>query len=762
MYLCGIIRGLVADHPSPIGDKNANHSKDHFMHLYRLLSCLTFLFLSITLFGQASPNDLLKKADAQYEKQDYRSALPLYLEYQKVDPKALIIKMRIGVCYFETGSVELAKEYLVFVANDKKPLVNAYYYLAKTYHYLHDFENAAVYYKRYLANMKPDELERERVKESILQCMAGRKIIWQQQLAVVENLGNKINTIYDETAPVVDPFEANTLYFSSVEGDSASADSDIMVSRIARGEWSKGASIGPEYNTASNDQLHGFSEDGYQVVITRDASIDPNDIFVQMFFAPDDVDQSPYRLPGPLNTPGWDGDVHFFRDSIIIFSSEREGGYGGKDLYASVRIGGEWMYPENLGPEVNTTFNEESPFLAMDGRTLYFSSDNLNSMGGYDIFRTNYSDSLMAWSEPENFGYPINSGANDHYFRLGLDGIKAYFSSDRPGGEGGSDLHVAYFQSPQEEMEKESDPVVWLLNTPIFLIDETIDNNPGLPETSIDTALAGTTLPEETVEAPPAFKEVLDLGPFFYSSKDLQLAPTTVNTLDEIAANLLANPAVTVEFTAHSDSEDQVLNSLFFSLKQAERMANYLLIKGVESERIMVQSYGDQFPVALESPGESEAIAESLNRRVEIQFRNTEFANFKVNYELPMISSLMKVDDGAILKEKIKGLHYRVQVVAATRRFDDPIIGSGPIAYIERSMANEYMKYCLGMADDFTEAEGLRKLISAAGYPDAFVVPYVNGIRLSREEAIDFSAEYADLNRFLTATGRSSRRKDEK
>ncbi|MEM6724520.1 MAG: OmpA family protein [Bacteroidota bacterium] len=727
----------------------------------KVIFCLIFLLVNLAMFAQASPNDLLKKANELYESTDYREALPLFLEYQKVDPKDLVVKMRIGVCYFESGSADLAKEYLEFVANDKKPLTNAYFYLAKTYHYLHQFEDAAIYYKRYLANMKEDDVQRERIKESILRCMAGRQIIWQPELAVVENLGNKINTIGDESAPVIDPFELNTLYFSanrpSIGSDPATANADIYVSRVARGAWSAGASIGTDYNSENNDQLQGFSEDGYQVVVTRDALVDPKDIFVQMFFAPDDVDPAPYRLPEPINSQAWDGDAHFFRDSIVIFSSNRSGGYGGMDLYATVRIGGQWSYPENLGPQVNSPFDEVNPYLGADGRTIYYSSDNLSSMGGFDIFKSTFVDSVMTWSEPANLGYPVNSGANDHYFRLGEDGVKAFFSSDRSGGEGGSDLYVAYFQSPQDAMASVSDPVVFLLVRPVFLT-EAENTDLDTPATSVDTSVVAESGNPEI--APPAFREKLEIGPFFYAQKEFQLPPTTVTSLDELASYLEENENVNIEFIAHSNDDDQSINSLFFSLKRAERLANHLIQKGIAADRLLVQSYGDQFPIAEERGGESEPIAESLNRRIDIRFRNMEFADFKVDYQVPLVSSLMASDRAEQLDAKLEGLHYRVQLAAATRRIEDPVLASGPIAYIERSMDNDYMNYCLGILSDYTVAEILKNTIQAAGYQDAFIVPYVDGIRLSREEAIDYSAEYPDLNRFLTATGRESLRKE--
>ncbi|MFL2574452.1 MAG: OmpA family protein [Flavobacteriales bacterium] len=125
----------------------------------------------------------------------------------------------------------------------------------------------------------------------------------------------------------------------------------------------------------------------------------------------------------------------------IIFASDREGGYGGVDLYLiNKEANGLWSKPINLGPEINSVNNEKSPFLHTDGKTLFFASDNFPSLGGYDIFYSR-KDSLNKWNKPINIGFPINSKFNEISLFVSTDGNQAIFASNNLEGIGGWDLY---------------------------------------------------------------------------------------------------------------------------------------------------------------------------------------------------------------------------------------------------------------------------------------------------------------------------------
>jgi hypothetical protein len=117
--------------------------------------------------------------------------------------------------------------------------------------------------------------------------------------------------------------------------------------------------------------------------------------------------------------------------NTLYFVSDRKGGYGGKDIWASEKLSNnKWSEPYNLGKEINTAENEESPFLMSDGVTLYFSSKGHNGYGGYDIFVTTQNDDGL-WSVPENLGDSVNSTSDDDYYKVDLNGKTAYYASDK-------------------------------------------------------------------------------------------------------------------------------------------------------------------------------------------------------------------------------------------------------------------------------------------------------------------------------------------
>jgi hypothetical protein len=135
--------------------------------------------------------------------------------------------------------------------------------------------------------------------------------------------------------------------------------------------------------------------------------------------------------------------------NTIYFASNREGGYGGKDIYRITRMpDSTWSKPMNLGPTINTPYDEESPFIHPDGVTLYFPSQGHKNMGWFDIFYS-IKDENGNWSAPENLGLPINSVLDDLYFIATFDGKTFYLSSNRDEGNGSMDIYKGEIIDPQ-------------------------------------------------------------------------------------------------------------------------------------------------------------------------------------------------------------------------------------------------------------------------------------------------------------------------
>ncbi|MFT6278522.1 MAG: hypothetical protein ACJAU0_001344, partial [Flavobacteriales bacterium] len=137
--------------------------------------------------------------------------------------------------------------------------------------------------------------------------------------------------------------------------------------------------------------------------------------------------------------------------NTLFFSSNRPDGFGGKDLYR-VRMlpNGKWSLPKNLGPSINTPYDEDAPHMDIDGKTLYFASQGHSTIGGFDLFRTKELD-FDVWSSPENLGYPANTVEDDIFLSVDAGGRKGYFSSERPGGFGQQDLYEIDFIYRQQQ-----------------------------------------------------------------------------------------------------------------------------------------------------------------------------------------------------------------------------------------------------------------------------------------------------------------------
>ncbi|MEO7080491.1 MAG: hypothetical protein ABIY71_03150, partial [Flavobacteriales bacterium] len=217
--------------------------------------------------------------------------------------------------------------------------------------------------------------------------------------------------------------------------------------------WSRARNLQAPVNSTMQDATVGLSPDGNEMIIYRASDAMPDgDLFITQ--RSQGVWSTPERMTDQINSKAHEPSATISPDgSEIYFTSDRPGGFGGRDLYRIRRLpNGQWSLPLNLGPEINTAFDEDAPFMHSDGTTLFFSSNGHNTMGGFDIFKAALLDPDMnIWDKPVNMGYPLNTVNDDIYFSLGEDGRTGYFSSEREGGLGGQDIYEVVFPTSQVE-----------------------------------------------------------------------------------------------------------------------------------------------------------------------------------------------------------------------------------------------------------------------------------------------------------------------
>lgn len=445
---------------------------------------LVYMLLSGVALSQSK--DLKQDAAFCYDNKDYKCAYELYDKLSAQNPKVLEYKFRLGVSSInypekKARSIEIFEE---LSKVDKTAEIN--FYLGKAYHINYRFDEALNAYNDYVTRMQGVKLKEESkamLKEANLgieNCTNGKTLINQKVVADIKNIGLPINTNETEGVPVISADESVIIFTyagrkstGGLLNDALKPDpegsyhEDIFISvRKNDSVWSEPTGIAA-LNTKGNDAAVALSPDG-QTLFSFISNNDAGDLFTSSLTGTEW--SKPVRLNSNINTPEWEGSCSISSDGrFLYFASERPGGLGGRDLYVSEKINGDWGPAVNLGPSINTEYNEDAPFIHPDGITLFFSSEGHKSIGGYDIMYSIKQDNQ--WIEPLSMGIPLNTTEDDRFYVINAKGDRGYFSSNRggAGGKGGQDI---YSVEPGILGEK---PVLALLKGSVFADDKPID-----------------------------------------------------------------------------------------------------------------------------------------------------------------------------------------------------------------------------------------------------------------------------------------------
>ncbi|PCI93637.1 MAG: hypothetical protein COB15_16035 [Flavobacteriales bacterium] len=419
---------------------------------------ITFFFIFLTtignLYSQFEPRgDKFNGIDAEsfYDIGNYYDALPLYRLLMDQKPDRLAYKMRAGICYLHLNqNPEKAIEYIKNVYDIDPDIINIHYYLGRSYALNYEFKLALEQYDYALTNKNTEPSFIKDIPHLKEQCNNAIGLVKDSLSVEIINLGGPINTSANEYSPIINE-EESVLIFTyrgekSVGGrlnkynkpkKNGSFNEDIYISNFNNNLWEEPTSISDSINSVLNEGGISISADGNKLFLYKDTKAASGDIYESI------KEESEWSEPKRLgiNSKYWEGHATVSTDGEkIIFSSNRPGGIGGKDLYsATLKKDGSWGNIKNLGSTINTIYDEDSPFLHADGEMFNFSSKGHSSMGGYDVFESKViGDS--AYSSPVNMGYPINTTSNDIFYRV-LANENVYYSSARKGGYGQNDIY---------------------------------------------------------------------------------------------------------------------------------------------------------------------------------------------------------------------------------------------------------------------------------------------------------------------------------
>lgn len=723
-----------------------NFVLEHFKNM-KVRSLFTIIISLLCLsYVNSQPLPKLKNDALElFNAGKYSQALVLLQNYysRKDDDKQVI--RALGIAAYNSNQLLLAQQMLINSAEDKKSDPSVWLYLGKTFHAVLDFKNAVKAYKEFLRRTKSDDPQRRVVVEEVKRCYSGIKVSGQAELALVENIGENVNSLHDEFGPIQSPNDDDKIYFSSARADSeggvrnneglsdiknGSYTADIYFTYFEGGDW-----ISPVHlensliNTARHDIVLDFANSGKTMYFFRGLTPYGGEILVDTFKTDNDIRSLPPQFRSPMNPTDGDNSLFFFNDTLLLFASRKAGGYGGLDLYYSVYSSGRWQPAKNLGSAINTPYDETTPYLARDGRTLYFSSNCTQSIGGFDIFKTTYNDDSLRFTGIHNLGKPINSAGDDTHFRLTNDGMKAYFCSNRrDGGFGERDIYTALFKSYQNEQDL-SEPVAFHL----------VENfRAAQAATSDNSAMSKVT--------------TLNVTPLFYDSDDDILRGENLRQLTRIAELIKQFPTIKVILLVNSNEGEKASFDLYFSMKRAEKTAKFLIDKGIRSDNLLIKSVGNSYPIAkafLE--GTPNPAGEKMNRRIDVRIENVTVEPIKVEYQAPEVSPFMVETAGEKINLHLNGLSYKVQIQTSKRLYDNELLARMADPMMEAVGVEGIYQYTVGLTKDYATAEKMRLELVKEGIKDAWVVPYIDGIRIVGDEAKRFANKYTDLQFYLAS-----------
>ncbi|HKK59898.1 MAG TPA: tetratricopeptide repeat protein [Salinivirga sp.] len=407
-----------------------------------------FAFIIIALLFTAFLNaqDPLKEADAFFDEGNFQTALQYYKKAYKKDSTNLELRHNMAICMLSQNmDRKPAIPHLEWVVKQEKFDEYAWFDLAKAYHFNLQFDKAIKNYKKYIKVGKDDEFIKI-AKVSIKQCENAKELIAKPIDVTFNLLNEEINTENNEYQPYIPSDESTLVYTSDEKYDSRYKIhiNNIFISENENGEWDRPKTVGV-VNSQEDEFVSGLAaNDKYLFVKVR-----RYEAFDDIFVAEKDGDRISRLedLGEPVNTGAVEsGATLSFTGDTLIFASDRDGGEGGLDLWMAMRLpNGRWGKPVNLGKPVNTPYDEDFPHLMADGKTMFFSSNGPNSMGGFDVFKTTLNADAGKWAAPRNFGYPVNNTYDNLTIAMSRNYRYAYVSDVRKEGKGGMDIYRVVF-----------------------------------------------------------------------------------------------------------------------------------------------------------------------------------------------------------------------------------------------------------------------------------------------------------------------------
>ena len=597
----------------------------------KITYCLILLTQLLFNIAFAQDEKAIKRGDGYFNAGNLYAAKDAYEDAYNLKKENPYTNFQLAKCYIEISRPSKALEH----ANNAiklslKPSNEMYLLLGRALQLDHQFEKAIEFYQ------KSDiaGTNRKVTSKLIKECEFGKKYKSTPVDAKITNAGPLVNTEHNEYLPYITA-DRSKLFFTSRRpgstGNKKAEDGllfeDIYMCYSKGGAWDSPQNIS-SLNTDGHDACVGISEDGQTMFVYKGTN--GGDLYMS------ELKGRSYNKPEslPFNTIGFESTASLSPDGRTLYFVYAGSSAGNRDIYICSRtFSGAWSKPRKL--EISTEFDEDSPFIHPDGKTLYFSSKGHSSMGGYDIFKC--TKTATGWSIPENLGYPINTAGDEIYFVLTADGKVGFYSSDKESGLGKQDIYSIRMPVPAKEPELEllTGTVKDAITGKAMEADITITDNatkeiiskvksnsddgkylvaiPCGKNYGIAIEKQGHLFHSENVNIPcnQGFKEIkkeiklvnakqgakVVLRNVFFDVGKSDLRPESASELQRLMKLLNENPSLKIEVSGHTDNVGDIKTNQLLSEARAISVMNALISIGVNKSRLVSKGYGSTQPI---------------------------------------------------------------------------------------------------------------------------------------------------------------------
>ncbi len=631
-----------------------------------IILLLAFITIPTLLAQQDTEKEIFLEGEYFMLYEEFPDALPFYLQLIGKYPDNANLNYRLGLCYlniqggkdkaipyFEKAINNLTNRYKEGDFREEEAPYDTYFYLANAYQINNEIIKAKRTYEKYLTFLDPgDTLNINFVNKQIESCKNVKKLKHNKIYFDSYNLGQNINNAYANYYPGISQNGNTIVYMTSQKFYDA-----ILYSKKVNGKWTMPVNLTPQVKSDGDLYVSSLSADGQTLYMTKNDNFN-SDIYVSYFN--DSVWTEAVKLNKNINTKYWESLASESADgSTLYFSSSRTNGYGGLDIYKTNKNPetGEWDEPVNLGPVVNTHFNEDCPFLTQDGNRLYFSSQGHEVLGGFDIFYTEKSDSNN-WTKPVNIGYPINSTDDDIFFSPYNNGAGAFYSifgnEDSYGDKDIYYLDIYSDNNPRKvkikgvviasgftaetkgkinidilesatskivaspEAELPSGKFTYSISKPgkYEVIASANGYSDGKTEFSIPTDYSISEINIKT-ELKPVKKEQIILPNIFFGFDKFLIRKEETYKIDELFRILTENQDLKLEIRGYTDFIGSRNYNIKLGKNRSAEVVKLLISKGIGKERLKSTSAGEDNPIAINKfpDGSDSPNGRQFNRR---------------------------------------------------------------------------------------------------------------------------------------------------